>query len=120
MLKFNERLEHFNRDPIESKEDGISAEQKELMGYKMKDDTFIETEGKDESKSGITKNLMDKLKQNKDEADKPQEEKKDDAPKEDAKKDEAPNQEEAPKKEDDSNKEDDSKDDAKKEEGDKK
>ena len=114
MLKFNERLDHFNRDPIEIKEDSISAEQKELMGYKMKDDTFIETDGKDESKSGITKNLMDKLKQNKDEADKPQEENKDDAPKEDAKKDEAPKEEEAPKKDGDS------KDDAKKEDGDKK
>lgn len=67
MLEYNAKLSHFSSDPLLSKDDGVSKEQKELMGYKMKDDTFIESDEKDESKSGITKNLMDKLKQNKEE-----------------------------------------------------
>lgn len=69
MLKYNEKLPHFQTDPLLSKDEGISKEQKELLGYKMTDGTFIESEDKDESKSGITKNLMDKLKQNKEDGD---------------------------------------------------
>lgn len=75
MLKYNEKLPHFQTDPLLSKDEGISKEQKELLGYKMTDGTFIESEDKDESKSGITKNLMDKLKQNKEDGDEKLEEK---------------------------------------------
>lgn len=77
MLKNNEKMPHLSKDPITIKDDDISKEQKELMGYKIKDDTFIVTDiDVDESRSGITKNLMDKLKQNKEDAKEPEEEKK--------------------------------------------
>jgi|TARA_B110001450_G_scaffold195831_1_gene184270 hypothetical protein len=54
MLKNNEKMPHLSTDPILVKDNDISNEQKELMGYKIKDDTFIESDTKDESKSGIT------------------------------------------------------------------
>jgi len=63
MLKNNEKMPHLSKDPITIKDDDVSKEQKELMGYKIKDDTFIVNDiDIDESRSGITKNLMDKLK----------------------------------------------------------
>ena len=37
------------------------------MGYKMEDETYIKVDEKDESKSGITQSLMEKMKQNKEE-----------------------------------------------------
>ena len=37
------------------------------MGYKMEDETFIKVDEKEESKSGITQSLMEKMKQNKEE-----------------------------------------------------
>ena len=75
MLKNNEKMPHLSKDPITIKDNDISKEQKELMGYKIKDDTFIVSDI-DESNSGITKNLMDKLKQNKEDAKEPEEENK--------------------------------------------
>lgn len=75
MLKNNEKMPHLSKDPITIKDDDISKEQKELMGYKIKDDTFIVSDI-DESNSGITKNLMDKLKQNKEDVKEPEEENK--------------------------------------------
>ena len=86
MLKLNEKIPSLRTDPLYSKEDDISKEQKALLGYKMADETFVETEGADESKSGITSSLMAKLKKNAEE----EGEKKDESEpkKEDDKKDE--------------------------------
>jgi hypothetical protein len=53
MLKMNQKVPELEKNPLDKKEDDISNEQKALLGYKMTDDTFIETDKKEESVPGI-------------------------------------------------------------------
>ena len=73
MLKMNQKVPELEKNPLDNKENDISNEQKALLGYKMTDDTFIESEKKDESVPGIANSLLQKMKQNTEEGQKTEE-----------------------------------------------